>query len=38
MKEFEVWGEHITLGQLLKVAGVVDSGGEVRYYLAGRPV
>ena len=38
MKEFEVWGEFITLGQLLKAAGVVDSGGEVRYFLESQPV
>jgi len=29
-----VRGESIRLGQLLKLAGVVDSGGELREYLA----
>ncbi len=29
-----VQGDHITLGQLLKVAGVVGSGGAAKVYLA----
>jgi ribosome-associated protein len=28
----------IRLGQLLKLAGVVDAGGELRWYLADNPV
>jgi ribosome-associated protein len=30
----EVRGEYITLGQLLKVAGLVGSGGEAKLLLA----
>ena len=30
---FAIVGEYITLGQLLKVAGVLMSGGEVKGYL-----
>jgi ribosome-associated protein len=37
-REFPVRGEVIRLGQLLKVAGVVDTGGEVRAFLAEHPV
>lgn len=29
-----VQGDYITLGQLLKVAGVVGTGGAAKYYLA----
>ena len=29
-----VQGDHITLGQLLKVAGIIGTGGEAKYYLA----
>jgi ribosome-associated protein len=31
-------GEMIRLGQLLKVAGVIDSGAEVKAFLAEHPV
>ena len=31
--EFAVRGDHITLGQLLKAAGIVDSGADVKRYL-----
>ncbi len=34
MREIEVRGDHITLGQLLKVAGLIQTGGEVKFYLA----
>lgn len=34
MREFEIRGDMIRLGQLLKVAGVVDSGAEVKDLLA----
>ena len=34
MDEIAVRGESIRLGQLLKVAGVVDSGAEVKDVLA----
>lgn len=30
-------GETIRLGQLLKLAGIVDSGGEARALLSGEP-
>ena len=33
MREISVRGDHITLGQLLKVAGFVGTGGEVKYFL-----
>ena len=33
MREIAVRGDHITLGQLLKVAGFVGTGGEVKYFL-----
>jgi ribosome-associated protein len=34
MREIEVRGQMIRLGQLLKVAGLVDSGGEAKALLA----
>lgn len=34
----EIRGESIRLGQLLKVAGVVDSGAEAKALLASEPV
>lgn len=34
----EIRGESIRLGQLLKVAGVVDSGAEAKALLADEPV
>jgi ribosome-associated protein len=33
MEQFTIKGEYITLGQLLKVIGVIGSGGEARDYL-----
>jgi S4 domain protein YaaA len=33
VREITVRGDHITLGQLLKVAGFVGTGGEVKYFL-----
>ena len=30
--------EYITLAQLLKMAGVIGTGGEAKYYLAETPV
>ena len=33
-KEIGVQGDYITLGQLLKVAGIVGSGGEAKAFLA----
>jgi ribosome-associated protein len=35
--EIEIRGETIRLGQLLKLAGIVDSGGEARELLAAAP-
>jgi ribosome-associated protein len=32
--EIEIRGEMIRLGQLLKLAGIVDSGSEVKAFLA----
>lgn len=37
-REFELRGEVVRLGQLLKLAGVVDAGGEVKGLLATEPV
>lgn len=34
MREVEIRGDMIRLGQLLKVAGIVDSGGEAKALLA----
>jgi ribosome-associated protein len=34
MREIEVRGDIIRLGQLLKVAGFIDSGGEAKAVLA----
>ena len=34
MREVAVRGETIRLGQLLKVAGIVDSGGEAKTLIA----
>jgi len=34
MRDFEIRGDMIRLGQLLKVAGLVDSGAEVKELLA----
>jgi ribosome-associated protein len=33
MREISIRGDHITLGQLLKLAGLVSTGGEVKYLL-----
>lgn len=37
-RDVPITGEMIRLGQLLKVAGVIDSGAEVKAFLADRPV
>ncbi len=34
MKTFGVRGEYITLGQLVKMLGVADTGGEAKIYIA----
>ncbi len=34
----EIRGEMIRLGQLLKLAGVVDTGGELKQLLADEPI
>lgn len=34
MREVELKGDMIRLGQLLKVAGIVDSGGEAKALIA----
>jgi ribosome-associated protein len=38
MREIPVRGDVIRLGQLLKMAGLVDSGGEAKAVLAGGEV
>ena len=35
---FSIKGEYITLGQLLKAANAIGSGGEVRHFLHTTPV
>jgi ribosome-associated protein len=37
IREIPIDGETIRLGQLLKLAGIVDSGSEVKALLAGEP-
>ena len=37
MTDIEIRDDMIRLGQLLKLAGVIDSGGEVKTYLAEQP-
>jgi ribosome-associated protein len=37
-REIEIRGDMIRLGQLLKLADVVDGGGEVKDFLAGAEV
>lgn len=37
-REVPIRGDMIRLGQLLKLAGVVESGGELREYLASERV
>jgi ribosome-associated protein len=38
IREIPIRGEMIRLGQLLKLAGIVDSGSEVKAFLAAAPV
>jgi ribosome-associated protein len=38
VRDIPIRGETIRLGQLLKLAGVVDSGSHVKALLAGEPV
>ncbi len=33
MRDIKFRGEYITLGQLIKKAGFVDTGGEVKWFL-----
>lgn len=33
MNKIELRTEYITLGQLLKIADIINSGGEAKYYL-----
>jgi ribosome-associated protein len=37
-REIAIRGEMIRLGQLLKLAGIVDSGAEIKGFLASQPV
>lgn len=34
MKNIPIVSEYITLGQLLKLAGVIQNGGEAKYFLS----
>ena len=38
MRDVAIRGEMIRLGQLLKLAGVIDSSGEAKAFLADAPV
>jgi len=38
MRKIDISTEYITLGQLLKLAGCVDTGGEVKRFLRERRV
>lgn len=38
VREVRICGETIRLGQLLKLAGLIDAGGEARTYLAAEVV
>jgi len=38
MKTFDIRDEYITLGQLLKAADVIDTGGQAKALLAGGDV
>jgi len=38
VSEVPIRGDMIRLGQLLKVAGVIDTGAEVKTFLADQPV
>ncbi|MBA2504401.1 MAG: RNA-binding S4 domain-containing protein [Thermoleophilaceae bacterium] len=38
MREVEIRGEMIRLGVLLKLAGLIDAGGEAKAFLASEPV
>jgi ribosome-associated protein len=37
-RDVQIRGDMIRLGQLLKLAGVIDAGGEAAAYLASSPV
>lgn len=37
-REIAIRGEMIRLGQLLKLAGTVDSGAEIKAFLSSQPV
>ena len=34
MEEIVIYTEYITLGQLLKIANIISSGGEAKYFLS----
>jgi ribosome-associated protein len=38
MRDVPIKGEMIRLGQLLKLAGIIDSGAEVKAFLSAEPV
>jgi ribosome-associated protein len=37
-RDVQIRGDMIRLGQLLKLSGVVDAGGEIKDFLAAEPV
>ena len=34
MEKITIYTEYITLGQLLKIANIISSGGEAKYFLS----
>jgi ribosome-associated protein len=34
MKNIQITSEYITLGQLMKFAGIIQNGGEVKFFLS----
>lgn len=34
MEKIEIYTEYITLGQLLKIANIISSGGEAKFFLS----
>ena len=38
LREIAIRGDMIRLGQLLKLAGMIDSGAEIKGFLASQPV
>ena len=34
MKEIKIYTEYVTLGQFLKIADIIQTGGEAKFYLS----